>query len=90
MALDPKQLIEMNNIEVSDDEVQEWVKEFAEKNKVDFKRAWNQTKNDKQQLERLREDLQDKKLMESLLEKQKIKEKKVTRKDLMKQSEIQK
>ncbi|MCA9743272.1 MAG: trigger factor [Deferribacteres bacterium] len=85
-----KQLIEMNNIEVSDDEVQEWVKEFAEKNKVDFKRAWNQTKNDKQQLERLREDLQDKKLMESLLEKQKIKEKKVTRKDLMKQSEIQK
>ena len=85
-----KQLIEMNNIEVSDDEVEEWVKEFAEKNKVDFKRAWNQTKNDKQQLERLREDLQDKKLMESLLEKQKIKEKKVTRKDLMKQSEIQK
>ena len=34
-----KQLIEMNNIEVSDDEVQEWVKEFAEKNKVDCKRA---------------------------------------------------
>lgn len=84
-----KKLIEMNDIEVSDDEIQDWVKKFSEKNTIDFKRMWNQIKNDAQQMGRLRNDLSDKKLIENLLAKQKIKEKKVTRKDLMKKNVIQ-
>lgn len=84
-----KKLTEMHNLSATDDDVNQWIIEISEKNGVDAKRTWNQVKNDADRLDRLRSDLLEKKLLDLLVSKQKIKEKKVKREDLMKKSTIQ-
>ncbi|MFQ5630110.1 MAG: trigger factor, partial [bacterium] len=82
-----RKLIASSGVDVNDEEVHDWV--VSGKKGTDANRAWNQIKNDADQLERLRDDLLEKKLLDFLVSKQKIKEKKVNRNDLMKKSIVQ-
>jgi len=80
-----QKLVDMHSIEANEADVKAWIDESAEARKFDAKRTWNRVKNDKEQMEQLQSDILEKKIMDFLLERQKIKEKKVSRADLEKQ-----
>ena len=75
-------LIEMQKIEVTEDELRAAVEHYALARKADPMRLWNRVKNSEDELDRFRHDELEKKVLQFFLEKQKIKEKKVSLKDL--------
>ena len=82
-------LADVHNIEVGDEDIKNFVEEFAEKQKQDFERIWNRVKNDEKQKNQIRFDLREKKIYGFLAERQKVKEKKVDRKELEKRQAAQ-
>ncbi len=83
-----KKLQDENDISVGSDEIQKWVEDTVAKSNGDARRAWNRIKNDSGQMEQIHNKLLEEKTLDFLYEKQKIKEKKFTRKDLEKKKSL--
>lgn len=84
-----RKLAEIHDIQVGEDELKMAVHAHAERLNTDPDRYWNRIKNDEDSLYRYRRDIMESKVLSFLVGKQKIKEKKVTRKDLEKRRIIE-
>ncbi|RMD97648.1 MAG: trigger factor [Calditrichaeota bacterium] len=82
-------LAEMHHIEATEDEIRERVAEVAKSSGQDPDRLWNRVKNDEDRLRKYRHDVLEQKVVKFLLERQKIKEKKVTLKDFKKKKIVE-
>ena len=83
-ALIARKLIDKFHITVSEEEIRAAAQAYAEKHEADPERFWNRIKNDEESINKFREDILGRKLLETLKTKQKIKEKKTNRKELEK------
>lgn len=83
-----KKLVAEHNIKITDDDIRDWVEKRSQRARQDFQRTWNRIKNDPERMADIRRDLVEERLMDFLTSKQKVKEKKVTRKDLLKKNKI--
>lgn len=80
-----KKIAEKYDITVEEKDLEEFIHEYAGDRGIDGKAFWLQMKKSPEKLDDVRADVFEQKVLNVLAEKQKVKEKKVNRKDLEKQ-----
>lgn len=77
-----KKIAEMHDIKVEEKDVDEFIREYASDHGIDGDLLIKQMKKSPERLDDVRADILEQKILDFLAEKQKIKEKKISRKDL--------